>query len=92
MAYQTSNSVASGSPTTLFDKDVDGVGPIEWEIVTDQDIEVVYEGAFLRGGTTTVLYYADETKTIGSPSRGITKITAEAVSTTATVKLRPTIV
>jgi len=90
MAYQTSNSVASGSPTTLFDKDVDGVGPIEWEINTDQDIEVVFTGVFL-GGAATVLYYAGETKTIGSPTRGITKITAEATGTTATVKLRPTI-
>jgi len=90
MAWQTVQSVTSATPVTLFDKSVDGLGPLEWEISPTESINVKFSGIFPEEDTN-VLYVGGETKYIASPTRGVTKIVAQAVSTTSDVTLRPSI-
>lgn len=90
MSYTSTTSVGTGSLTTLYDKSVDGIGPVEWELTPDKDITLRFTGVF-PGPDTDVDVAADETYRFGSISHGITKIEAEAVSTTASVVLRPSV-
>ena len=92
MAYSTTHSVGTGSATELWSKAADGAAvPMEWEIHTDEDINLTWVGPFPNGEN--VLVTADTSPyTVLSPSRGWTSISAQAVSTTASVTLRPTIV
>ena len=92
MAYSTSHSVASGSPTELWSRANDGkVGPIEWTIYTDQSIDVTWEGPFPNGASVRITA-SESPYRVASVNRDWQSISAEAVSTTATVLLIPTIV
>ena len=92
MAYTTSHSVASGSPTELWSRASDGgVGPIEWTIHTDQSIDLTWEGPFPNGEAVRITASESPYK-VADPHRSWQSISAEAVSTTATVLLIPTIV
>ena len=92
MAYTTSHSVASGSPTELWSRTNDGgVGPIEWTIYTDQTIDLTWEGPFPNGESVTITA-AESPYTVADVNRSWQSISAEAASTTATVLLIPTIV
>lgn len=91
MAYQTENATLSATKGEIFSKDNDSLGPLEWGIETDQDVDLFFTGVF-PGPTIAVRYYAsDGQRTYASPSRGITKIEAQNVTTNGTVKLTPTI-
>ena len=90
MAYQTVNSVTT-SKADIYSKTDDGLGPLEWEIITAQDIDIYLTGAF-PGPTVAIRVESGETYKVLSPTRGITRIEAQAVTTTGNVKLRPTIV
>jgi hypothetical protein len=89
MAYTTTTSVATGSNTTLFDKETDGLGPTEWQIVTDETVDVYFTGIFPESGT--AVRYAAGTHYVAGKNNAIQKIEAQAVTTTASVELRPTI-
>ena len=91
MAYTTDTTVASqivGSPTVIFDKDTDSLGPLEWEIVTDADISLFFTGAFPEKDV--AVTYVAGTYHYGTPTRGITKIEGLAAST-ANVTIRPSV-
>lgn len=87
MAYTTDHSLTT-SKTTLYSKDTDSLGPLEWEIVTDAEIQLFFTGAF--PGTDTAVSYPSGTYHYGTPTRGITKIEGTATST-ANVSIRPSI-
>lgn len=89
-AYATETAITT-SKVTYYDKTVDSLGPQEWTISCDQDVNVYLTGAFPGPGTAILLRTADGARAIGMPGRGITKIEAEAVTTTGTLKLIPTI-
>ena len=90
MSYQTSNTVTSASKVTLFDVDVDGVGPLEWTIETDEEVELYFTGVW-PGVDIPVTLTAGSSKTFLSTSRGIQKIEAQASSSTAAVIITPSI-
>ena len=87
MTYQTSNAITS-TKSTVYDSDVDGAGPIEWEfIASGGDINLYFTGVF-PGPDVAVVVADGQTYTMGSINRGIKKIEADT-STTATLTLRP---
>jgi len=91
MAAYATEAAISTTKTTYYDKSVDGLGPKEWTISCDVDINVYLTGMFPGPTTAVLLRTADGERSIGSIDRGITKIEAEAVTGTGTIKLIPTI-
>ncbi len=84
----TSVTTAEGK-ITLWDKDGGNeVGPHEWRFETDQDIDIFLSGVY-PGADEAIRILANETYDILSVNRGITKIEVDAVSSNATINLRP---
>jgi hypothetical protein len=88
MAYTTSNALTT-TASTIFDKDTDGTGPLEWEfIASGDDVNLFFTGVWPEASTAVVVSDG-ETYRYGSMSRGFDKIEAAAVNTTATLTARP---
>lgn len=90
MAYTTNNATTT-TKSTIFDKSTDdGLGPLEWTIETDQDVDIFFTGIF-PGAANPVRLLAGDSRPFGSPGRGVTKIEAQNVSQNGTVKLFPSV-
>jgi len=91
----TGTTVATGSKTTMWDKEDstnnNSTGPMEWRIDTDEDIDVYVSGTYPEAANA-VRVKSGETYYFGNPGRSITLIEMQAVSSAATVSLRPSIV
>ena len=68
-----------------------GVGPLEWTVETTEAIDLFLSGVY-PGADTAIRLEAGETFTILSVNRSITLIEMDAVSTTSSVHLRPSVV
>lgn len=90
MAYQQSNAVTT-TKSTIFDRSVDNAGPLEWTFeASGADIRIYLTGVF--PGPTTALTITDgSSRTIGSPTRGITKVEADVASGSGTLTATPSI-
>lgn len=87
----TSVTVVAGR-ITLWDKaGGNGVGPLEWKFETDQDIDLYLTGVYPEENEA-IRILAGESYTFLAATRGIQKIEADAVSSDATIHLRPTAV
>ena len=63
---------------------------MEWQIDTDEDVDVYVSGAFPESDSP-IRVLANETFWIATKNRAITKIEMQAVSSQASVSLRPSI-
>ncbi len=91
MAYETEQS-SSTTIKTLYDKDVDGLGPYEWEIETDVAADFYITGVLpaASDGRSKMTLAADGSRTIGTLAQGgIIKIEVQNAATTGTAKLFP---
>ena len=92
MAYVTAVSVtstSSGSLDEIFSKTNDSLGPLEWTMIFTEEIHIRYTGMFPEAGIDVT--YPAGTYTVGTPTRGITKIEGWVTSTACAVTLLPSI-
>ena len=90
MAYQTENATTT-TKSEIYSKSADSLGPLEWGIETDQDVDLFFTGVFPEKDIAVRYYAGDGQRKYASKYRGITKIEAQNVTTGGTVKLTPTI-